>query len=164
MYASLEQRVEKQVEQSIRMGCMLLSYSRRRRWDAMWSPQSLLMADLWCQECHCVIIKKKKQSFAYLVASWVVDQLVAAGVKRLPCVHGIQDDFISNHHLFSRNTKHDKIIVSVSTRPFTSEQISLLLSSHWEYNVSRTLKLFIRCVWLTLTEQASLGKRESVTF
>lgn len=40
-----------------------------------------------------------------LIASWVIHQLVCAGMERLTSVHRVQDHFVPNHHLRS-HTKH----------------------------------------------------------
>lgn len=41
---------------------------------------------------------KMKHVF-YLIASWVVYQLMAAGMKGLSSVHRVKDHLVSNHHL-----------------------------------------------------------------
>lgn len=38
----------------------------------------------------------------YLIASWVVDQLVAACMQRLSGVHRVKDHFVSNDNLQER--------------------------------------------------------------
>lgn len=40
-----------------------------------------------------------------LVASWIIHQLVCAGVQRLTGVYWVQNHFVSNHHLHSHEEK-----------------------------------------------------------
>jgi hypothetical protein len=45
------------------------------------------------------ILFHKMKHVLYLIASWVVDQLMAAGMKGLSSVHRVKDHLVSNHHL-----------------------------------------------------------------
>lgn len=46
----------------------------------------------------------EENMLAHLVASWIVHQLMCAGVQRLTGVHWVQNHFVSNHHLHSHGT------------------------------------------------------------
>lgn len=46
----------------------------------------------------------EEKLLANLVASWIIHQLVRAGVQRLTGVHWVQNHFVSDHHLHSNGT------------------------------------------------------------
>lgn len=68
-------------------------------------PEEDLYTMIVCLECAAIgklrrsLVSCRPELGVYLIASGVVNQLVAASMERLSCIHGVKDHFVSYYNL-----------------------------------------------------------------
>ena len=102
--------------------------------------------------------KLSSAGLLYLIASWIIHQLVAAGVQGLPSVHRVEDHLIADHHLQIITQNNNTPQACTSTTQRARLQIGTICTLPLSLSLSLSLSLLVVIAELPSQGMGSLNE------